>query len=388
MISIVGEHEEAAMQLKYHQATYDLLTQTRIDVKPAIDEVEAYLSQQSVDREWYKQKYLAWTTLDLYQHPVTFSPDHIAQLDALEQRYQITLPAAIREWYSLDIGPAMMTTSRTGGTLIPEIKPLDHKQYHRYANDHPEKWKDFFFFLEDEYAMFAYNEFGFQINVGENPPVAFKWNHVIFDYMPSFSDFLYLHFRDWLMRYTYPYEVELFPRTDLKNAPPLAVPFSRIRQQYTELKMAGERRFYDAHVWIQANTLDLQNAMFQKEKASFGTPHEMLTSGICRAADAESLKQLIHNLWGSESPLASMMSFNSDLANDFLDELRRDVLLKIFHDSSDWLSLEDLQAIQETVMPKQIEKLIKRLIEEGLIEAHPDNSDKRPMEQSYRLQLA
>jgi hypothetical protein len=86
------------MQLKYHQATYDLLTQSRIDQQKAIDErnrEEATLIQIYADGGQDAEKMqqlkeeskwrLAWTQLDLYQRPVRFSEKNTQSLDELEE---------------------------------------------------------------------------------------------------------------------------------------------------------------------------------------------------------------------------------------------------------------------------------------------------------------
>src|SRR5579859_7515243 len=111
------------MGLTYHQATYDLLTKRPIDMQRAIENYTQYYdifvqgfieSGQYTDEiaEQYRhmrEQALAWTRLDLFQRPVAQSKQNVEQLDVLEKSYKVQLPASVREWFSLDIVPDIMS---------------------------------------------------------------------------------------------------------------------------------------------------------------------------------------------------------------------------------------------------------------------------------------
>ena len=120
------------VQLKYHHNTYELLTQHRIEPQKAIDErsgyefsfipyysIEGQTPEETLERKAEEQKRrLAWTKLQLYQRPVQFSEANSQQLDSLERHYNVKLPTAVREWYSLDIAPEIMTVRGWGPISI------------------------------------------------------------------------------------------------------------------------------------------------------------------------------------------------------------------------------------------------------------------------------
>jgi hypothetical protein len=90
------------MQLKYHQATYDLLTQKPIETQRTIEQYTNHFNNlirgagsDHTRQEWEKHltDALAWTKLSLYQHPIQLSEKNIQQLDTLEAKYQVKLPA-------------------------------------------------------------------------------------------------------------------------------------------------------------------------------------------------------------------------------------------------------------------------------------------------------
>ena len=154
------------MELKYHQSAYDLLTQTRIDVSRV---VEAFDLDEKY--QWMQD----WTQFDLYQRPATFSEDNIAKLNQLETRYNVKLPASIREWFSLDITPEIMCIWDAQGyppfparieEFVPSPSPYSHL------------WK----FLLAEYIEQGGEYIYFHIDDGDDPSVFAKWGD---DYTPS-----------------------------------------------------------------------------------------------------------------------------------------------------------------------------------------------------------
>src|ERR1041385_4738698 len=254
------------MQLKYHQATYDLLTEKSLDPQRAIENFTVYYdallrghitSGQYTDEIGKKFEHelscaLAWTRLDLYQRSIHFSQTNIEQLDALEETYHVILPAAVREWYSLDITPEIMSASNSGVGFIPIG---DFKPFSKMIDDlNPDAAReDLWYFLFSEYIDQGGDYIAFKIDSGDDPPVFAEYLGDFIELAPTFSQFLYLYFWDWLGHYTFIHGFRILEHSTLLNLnlpPRYNVPVDQLRERFSILEDNRQMRFYDEHTRI------------------------------------------------------------------------------------------------------------------------------------------
>src|SRR5436190_1156115 len=104
------------MELRYHQATHTMLTAQPIDTAACLK----YLAESESAFGQYLSRYKAWTTFPLYQREPVISANAVQTLDDFEHRFNLTLPASVREWFSLDIGLPMLYTR--GNWLLYNIE--------------------------------------------------------------------------------------------------------------------------------------------------------------------------------------------------------------------------------------------------------------------------
>ncbi len=384
------------MQLNYHHDTYELLTQHRIDPQKAIDEVsedklgynpfyfiqgetlEETLKKQAEERE----RRLAWTKLQLYQRPVQFSEPNTQQLDLLERRYNVKLPAAVREWYSLDIVPQIMTTRGWGPDTIDEIRPLAKVDSSYLELEH--SVENLWFFLHDEYVEQGGEYLTFTINAGDDPPVIALSGDRQVELAAHFSEFIYLHFWDWYGHYTldYYFYMHQHPAILSMQIPErYHIPIERLRQEFSELKSSRGLRFYDEHCRIFADPYRLwqDNQMIRRD--------HIITGGIFRADSADALKDLIKRLWGDDIPVFRISGLTPKHA-ETIDPLRRDLLRRVLAQSNDWIPAGTLAFQLGATIPVLDSDMVEHLrwlIESGEVEEQPTDLPTAQAERRFRL---
>lgn len=190
------------MPLQFHQTTYDLLTSAVIDPQRAIKRyteyydafVQGYISSGQYTHEVgesYRQRReeaLAWTRLDLYQRPVHFSEANIYQLNQLEEKYHVSLPSAVREWYSLDITPGIMSAPlpEFGFVSISDFKPFS--EWMEMDVSIKDKRDDLWYFLNSEYIDQGGESIAFKIDAGDDPPVFAAYDGQFLELSHTFSE--------------------------------------------------------------------------------------------------------------------------------------------------------------------------------------------------------
>jgi hypothetical protein len=373
------------MQLKYHQATYDLLTQNRIDPKKAIQRSQQHLMSYSDDKMReeiiaFREKYaLPWTRLNLYKHPVQVSADNTQKLDDLEKRYNVTLPSSVREWYSLDIGPDMLSISDMALPIL-ELQPLSEQ-----GNDETER-DDLWYFMQHEYIDQGGESIVFKIDV-DDPPVYAEYGGEFIELAPTFSTFLYIHFWDWYSEYVFEYGFSLLhhPALEIFQVPTrYHIPFSHLRNHYKELKGSREIRFYDDKTYIRV----LTHTIWEEGKGSSVIEKDEMVSAVFHTMHAEDLYRLIETIWGSDAPVFEIRSPVNDESEVVLENLRRTQLLSVLRNAQDWLKAGELGQQLGSLrawLSGPMRQHIKQLIALGEIETHPDNREDEPLEQRYRL---
>jgi hypothetical protein len=212
------------MQLKYHQATYKLLTQDFIDPQPAIDLFEKYeaphvfeINKQKIGdaaahkkvAEW-REYLLGWTGLNLHNRHANFSSENIDSLDNLEKQYSVKLPQSVREWYSLDIAPEIMSVHGNGYPPLYEpiekIGPLSERDFAWRFSPRDDLW----YFLISEYIDQGGQEILFQVGTTDDPPVFALHGDEYIELASKFSEFIYRHFWVWHARYVFRYNFFIY----------------------------------------------------------------------------------------------------------------------------------------------------------------------------------
>lgn len=299
------------MQLNYHQATYDLLTQQVIDPQIAIEnraEAEQLrrkmITPDEAPNEFEKhlaktrEEVLHWTTLPLYQHPPTVSQSNVEALNQVEERYGVPIPVAVREWYSLDIANAMMMAHGFGAQPIAEFAPMSI-----YAN----KWfvsprEDLWYFLYHEFIDQGGEPIVFQLG-SDDPKVLARYRDTYLEVAPTFSEFIYLHFWDWYRGYTFPYTVSVRPIMQEQYY----LDFEVLHSTYHELRGNTGVRFYDDLVTIK---------VYRDLEAGF--PPAVWTrfkGGQFSSSSLPALRQALINLWGDQLPFRWIMAHGTRLSH-------------------------------------------------------------------------
>lgn len=385
-------------KLRYHQATYDLLTKDYIDPSRFVERFgdTNYITQE-IDFDFETEGNLttrqmpSWANLNLHNRPIQFSAENIAKLDAIEAKYNTTIPASVREWYSLDIIPAIMSaTHEFSYSLIEEIKPASEEKLFALQNPNNE---NYWFFLCVQGHHWEIESSMFQIGKKDNPLVLTEHlnGYKRLDGQPvnenfqkpssplmSFSKFIYFYFWRWLMDYQFqhyfhigyiPYEMS--PPTILSMPPKYYVPLDKIRQTHEELSYQrnGKRFFEDKHTRLE---VQLVGKWIDGTIRKF---EDQLGGGVFRADSTEALRKLVTQLWGNDAPIMTI----SDVTKD-LQALKEKALIQLLQHSGNWIKISKIWSRVGVC-----EELISELIASGQVEAHPDNSDNDKPNLRYRL---
>lgn len=375
------------MQLKYHQATYDLLTKTYIDPAKAIEHYDRYdeaihREESDTERQKRRSEMLAWTKLELFHRPVQFAERNIKMLDTLERKHNVQFPAAVREWYSLDFVPEIMSTYERGIAVdIDGFKPLAEMEEIE-ASRLPDLKNDLWYFLMAEYVDQGGDDLFFSISAGDDPPVFTEYpehNHELIELAPTFSQFILFHFWDWYGSYMFEHSISIpyHPRWGPAFNFPAKyhVPFGRLRKHYAEL---GGNRFYDEHTHIWA----------QNCHGDDGNMVDTVVGVEIRTDTVEALAETIRHLWGDDAPVFRMNGgWENEEATMLLTQLQRAQLRKVLQQSDDWIAAPDPAYQLGASIPRLSGPMAEQLawlIDQGEAEAYPDNRDDAKSDNRYR----
>jgi hypothetical protein len=324
------------VQLKYHQKTYEILTQRAIDATPFVEaetqhfdailraELNITPDAELTRTRWAnrKRRSIAWTELELYQRPIQFSQANQNAIRDFERNFGISLPASVKEWYSLDIAPEIMGSASYGWASIDEMSPLkDNTCYFLYA----------------EYFDQVGEQFYFQLGSGDDPPVlADTSGKKVVE--PTFSQFIYCHFWDWLSPIHYPYHVEVrhvaFSGAPTSHKIPdrYFVPILHLQGLYTEIPSHYRQRFYNAHVQMWVSTVDKQDDRF-------------VTGGHFRANSLRDLETMIDEIWQGNAPLFRMSQWEGMeqlIVDTMLNRKKLGLILQVLQNADDWMTADEL----------------------------------------------
>lgn len=339
------------MRLQYHQATFDLLTQTPIDSARFIS---AY------DANYPPEHQLAWTKLDLYQRPIRFSQANVEHLNIFEKQFNITLPASVREWYSLDIVPEIMSVRGTEWVTLWEMQPDKNQSC---------------YFLYDEYIDQAGDALRFKLDMGDDPPVIVQHQEEIV-IEPTFSQFLFCHFWDWLANYnfeftfTIPYHPYLPRGIDSLTAS--HIPLDHFRQHFQEITSRQHIRFYDEHrrMWVYP--------LIETNDKSQPVMSHKIVGGIFRADSLQHLQELAEIIWGNTLPVFHIETTEQPEVEAWLSDLREQQIKRALSNSKEWWTIKDVAkalAIPTSAAYSSILEQMQISTGNDVLESHVDNTD-------------
>ncbi len=385
------------MQLIYHQATYDLLTRTYIDPQPAIDNFEQYSAsftynhhiQKGADEEtarrkeeYWRQQVLAWTRLDLHKRPVTFSDENIEKLNALEAKHGVNIPASVREWYSLDIAPDILSASPSPYSpiimAIEKIGPMSKDRL--WGNEYRE---DLWYFIQAEYVEQGGEPILFQVGAGDDPPVyaaLYGEYRLLFD---TFSQFLYLSYWNWTTQYMFPYSFYLYPHRLFQIPEPYWFDIQRCEQMFSRLPVGKSPHYYDEHTRINPSlpTEYTGNEVVTLDTGKYGGGHF--------AADSiDTLRHLIRLIWGDFAPVFFNLSWEPETVKLF-EEIQREQMRLFFQTTSGWVEDAELLSFFHVDKPghiNNVRKAVYWLVEQNELIPHPDNSQEDPAQNRFQWQ--
>lgn len=299
------------MKLHYHQAIFDLLTQTPIDSTRYLQAIAEYEEMYRPSKQPTPPEWKTWTTFDLYQREPQISEPNIQLLDAFETRSGVTLPASMREWYSLDIGlPMLYVDDSWWATSLSKLGSSDwpgdtnHKQL-LALNILP--------FISEQQS----DDCCIRLDQGDDPPV--YWLHEsrkssaselldvsLIENSPRFSDFVFCYLWDWLVSYQsiYGFSIHTIPSVPvLRYKPEYRLSLDHISHQFKEIaqQLFGKKRFYN-----QSQRFSIWSDTFS-DKSYDGSG-----GGEFYADSPEALCDLIQYLWGNNPPLHKMSGLNSE----------------------------------------------------------------------------
>lgn len=367
------------MLIKYHQATYDLLTLNPIDPQKAIRqhlESESRHVEEHVRKQLAQERdhYLAWTKLELFRRPVGFSQVNIAKLDEVERKYSLAIPPSVREWYSLDIAPEIMSVRTFGFVPIEDFQPF----IERSPQWNPNASADLWYFLVDHWGYVG-AELTLRIDGSDDPPVYLVYQDELVQFAPTFSEFIYLHFWDWIASYTFEFDLQLSHyHSDESMQVPVKYHFQlgRVRRHYAQLLSPGYLRFYDTDTRIWLQKTDITSTDFDEDT--------LLAGGVFRATNLNSIRQLINHFWKNEGPIFRMDSLNPEV-KQLLQQMQHDLLVQVLR--SDWIDEASLATRLGASIPTlslSMARCLDELIMKGIAEAHPANNPSNRLENLYR----
>jgi hypothetical protein len=301
------------MKLRYHQATFDMLTQTPIDTTRHLHALAEYEVALGLAPD--KNRRL-WTTMPLYHHEAQFSESNVLLLDTFENKYGVKLPASMREWYSLDIGlpmlwvdgawwPVQLSDLGNPDRIIRgEIQLLDH---------------NLLVFMEEQQA----GDWCVRLKDHDDPPVYWLMEGSDLEKhppdirlqkdAPRFSDFIYCFLWDWLAAYRSEYwfsisSTRVIPR--LRLEPEYYIPLAFLYPQFHEIQ---QQAFHGHRFFSKTQRFCMHTAPDDPSRVG---------EGYFGADSAQALQDLIWRIWGNSPPLRKMNTWHPE-SRQVLENLKR-----------------------------------------------------------------
>jgi hypothetical protein len=356
------------MQLKYHQAIFDLLMKHRINARNYVQDIEKGMLTDTVTKNARIRQIIR--RMNHFNHLLDnahITEINLQQLNYLEHRFSVVLPPSVREWFSLNFVPVLMSFKSMGYLPIHKFRPISHQKYDKSERHDLWEFTTYDFIGQDVESIV------FKIDEGDDPPVFVVADSIV-PIAPRFSEFIYLFFWDWLTEATFKYSFHLRDLADHPGAPAvLALPphqrllVSDLRNRYQERHGNFRTRFYDDNTWIRIAAT--------KKHMSFGAFH---------TRTAEQLRQLIITLWGENAPVFRMENYAHEGSRAVLEALRHEHIIRALREIGDWRSANELSDHLNANVFDLIDDLNK-LVERGQVEFHPDNQDDKPKDNRYRL---
>ena len=378
------------VKLRFHQRTFDLLTQEQIDPQQAVEEYDAMESlvvnlsnEEKAKRKARLEKEridkLAWTKLQLHNRQPAYAVENIRKLDELEVRHGVRLPASVREWFSLDFVPAMMF-AQGYPVALEDIRPVSQTLY----ESHPNKRDDHWFFLHDEYIEQGGEHLCFSIN-DDDPPVLAHSGEQYVEIDTAFSHFIYVHFWDWLSRYRCRYMVRIVSHPavqSLKVPERFHLPIQKFEERFEVLANNLSTRFFDDHTRIWVYPLRIWNQQELKMEHYPG----VISGCEIRCDSPEALRMAIRYLWENDPPMYHMKTWPGYTKSEtYLKNMQIDLLMQVLSSAEDWLSeLEIAIALGSSipVLGYPFKSFLDVLVHNGKVEAEAGD---RITETLYRV---
>lgn len=356
------------MQLKYHQEIFDLLMKHRINSQQYVQDMEkGMLTDVQTQNARIRQVIRRMNHFNHLLDNACVSEINLQQLNYLEHRFSVVLPSAVREWFSLNFVPTLMSFKSMGYLPIHKFRPLSHQIYdetHRH---------DLWEFTTYDFIGQDVESIVFKIDEGDNPPVFVVADNIV-PIASTFSEFIYFFFWDWAAEATFKFSFSLRDLTDYPGAPKFLslqpeqrLRISDLRKRYRERHGNFRTRFYDDNTWIR-----------------IAATKNHMSSGTFHTYTAEQLHQLIITLWGDNAPVFRMDNYAHDGSRAVLEALRHAHIVRALSEISDWISANDLSDHLHAYVFELIKDLTK-LVERDQLECHPDNRDDRAKDNRYRL---
>lgn len=305
------------MQLKYHQATLDMLTSEPIDPQPYLDFLR-FLWECCPEEGGVPQPPPAWTTLSLFHYEPRIDNATVELMDTFEARFKAKIPDSIREWFSLDIGRPVLEANDAW-------YPLDIEEWDNHLWD---EWDNNIILAEGILQFMHESQSGHwcvKLNEGDDPPIYWIESnspdlHLRQD-APRFSDFVYCFLWDWFMNYKSLYGFTVHSVEDehvpeiLRLKPQYHVSLDHLQTQFREVpqRWLSRRRFYtETQRFFMYSPLNNE---------------QMLSGGEFYADSGEALADLVKRIWGENPPLEKMETQhyprNRPASEQLLDSLKQ-----------------------------------------------------------------
>lgn len=387
------------MQLKYHQPTYDLLTQSRIDPQKAIRDYDARntledvvtwaeirhenLDERKQRYKYYRSKALSWTRLNLFQRPAAISEENVRKLDAFERDHHMQFPASVREWYSLDIAPDVMSAN--------DLNLLEHLDIPEFqipsvidSLSTSDPRDDLWCFLFGEISNQGGDHVYFQTGKSDDPPVLARLNRTFIEIAPTFSEFLFVYYWDWFGRYHFEHKLLTTDKTGIGPLPlpeRYHVPLDRLGQFYKRLSNSTEPRFYDAHtrIWVR---YPFNMTPAERQKST------LMSIGVIHADSLTAARSAVEKLWPDDAPLFYLDSMRDDAVNAMVSTMQLARIHKILDDAPGWISGPELYAAvvgHDTDRNFALRHHLIRMLSRGEIETDPPSGDTPLADRRFRL---
>jgi hypothetical protein len=369
------------MQLKYHQEILDLLIHVQRDLQAFIREkaqeplrLSDNPRQRRDEIARHRRWLLHWRLFTYLVEKPCLLEANIRQLNAVERRYSVTLPASVREWYSLNFVSHLMAIR--GYEKVAAPAPIIKWQPFTARDWDESQRHDLWMFMFYEFINQGGDDIAFKIDEGEDPPVFAEADEEIFELSQTFSGFISLFFGDWVVDRTFKYHLTISNSHTLSRlSQSVALPQGRIltledlRPLYQEQHGNRKVRFYDENLQIRASING-----------------NVVSHATFYARTSEQLVYHISNIWGDDGPMFRIRT-NHEGSQPILHKMRSKYLLRILQTLNGWISAGDL-ASHFNCSVQEILVALAPLVESQVVDAHFENKHWLPHTQRYRNALS